>query len=596
MRLLRFTLSMSRRLHKLAHRTAPLPGWIALSLLLVVLLTASPLTQAVFAQQATVPPPPPPATDTPTVDVSVSETPDDAVATAAVTQAATDAATSPAPTTARATSSPTPLPEYVLTSESGIVYPTALASYFEFAQPKTEFVDATLMLRQEGWSQGPISVDYASLADEVDGITRLTYIWDITPNDPPRVFEDVELTWTFVQQDGSQVTFTHTVYYADPRVTWEVIFPSDGQIELAFPSGRAAATPLTLGLEASYALLQTSTGQEDFSPTIRMVVYDGSLTANPCQTNASGESISRGTDIIIELPCNPDSVTENIYTPSGFRVIQLSPSSAETLQTATIGVLFDEFYDRLWADAGTVVPAWFREGLKKFYTPGIKATDYELSRSAARAGGALRRMETVPTDEAGRTQWSAQSYGMVLYMAEQLGVDGLFGLARSIGPENTLAGAYEAASRTPLSGLISAWNSWLFTIPAQTAYNYSPYLPTTPTPSRTPTHTPTITRTPTPTSTPTITPTITGVLSATPRPATAVPPSITPSITSRPAGSLPTPIATPLPTTEIVEVSDEGQRTVTLLIGFGLMALGILIAVAALFLRNRSLNPGGDKT
>lgn len=593
MRLLRFALNMSRRprkqVHKLARITALVPAWILLSLLLIVSLTLFPLTPMLFAQQATVPPPP--VTQTPTSEVSASETP-------APEATATSPALTIAPTIARATGSPTPLPEYVLTSESGIVYPTALASYFEFARPKEDFVAAELSLRQEGWSQGPISVDYASVADEVDGVTRLTYIWDITPNDPPRVFEDVELIWTFVQRDGSQVTFIHTVYYADPRVDWEVIFPSDGQIELAFPSGRASANTLTLGLEASYTLLQTSTGQTDFSPIVRLVVYDGVLPANPCQTNASGESTSFGTDVIIELPCDPDAVTENIYAPSGFSMVQLSPSGSDTLQTASIGTLFDAFYDPLWADAGTAVPTWFREGLKKFYLPGIKAIDYEISRAAARAGGALRRMEAVPEDEAGRTQWSAQSYGMVLYMAEQLGLDGLFELARSLGAENTLADAYEAATERPISGLISAWSAWLFTTPAQTAYDYSPYLPTTSTPSRTPTHTPTITRTPTPTSTPTITPTITGVLSSTPRPPTAIPPSVTPSLTSRPAGSQPIPIVTVTPeaTAETVDPDNEGQRNVTLLIGFGLMALGILIAVAALFLRNRSLNPGGDKS
>jgi hypothetical protein len=221
-------------------------------------------------------------------------------------------------------------------------------------------------------------------------------------------------------------------------------------------------------------------------------------------------------------------------------------------------------------------------------------TEYETARAASRAGGALRNMESVPQESTRRNQWSAQSYGMVLYMAEQLGVDGLFNLASSLSADNALAEAYAEATDSTLSGLISAWSSWLFTPQAVSAYGYSPYLPTTATPTVTMTFTPTITPTFTPSLTPTITPSVTGILSPTPRPPTIVPPTPTPSLTSRPAGSVPNPITTPTaaPETTAAAGDDEGRRTVTLLIGVGLMATGILIAVAALFLRNQSTNRG----
>lgn len=554
------------------------------ALIVILMLTALP---GAFAQQATEAPP--------TVTEEITAEPTTA-ATTASDEEATAVFTQPAATLPAALT-PNTLPEYVLTAESDVIYPTALASYFQFDQPKGTFISAELTLSQDGWSGETISVDYADIADEVDGVTLFTYIWDIRPNDPPQLFEDITLTWRFITQDGDTETFVHTLLYADPRVTWQTITADNGLVELAFPSDRASSARAA-DLDASYALLQTSTGQLNFTPTLRLVFYDGSPSANPCQTRSSGESISSGLEIFIELPCDPNDVFDLFYTPSGYTLIELPTMTAaavggESVEHTVVGMLFDQFYDRLWGNSGATVPAWFREGLRHFYTSGPKLSEYETARAASRAGGALRNMENVPQESARRTQWSAQSYGMVLYMAEQLGVDGLFSLASSLSAENALADAYAEATDSTLSGLISAWSSWLFTPQAVSAYGYSPYLPTTATPTMTMTFTPTITRTFTPSRTPTITPSVTGILSPTPRPPTIVPPTPTPSITSRPAGSIPNPITTPTAAPETAAADDdEGRRTVTLLIGVGLMATGILIAVAALFLRNQSTNQG----
>jgi hypothetical protein len=149
-------------------------------------------------------------------------------------------------------------------------------------------------------------------------------------------------------------------------------------------------------------------------------------------------------------------------------------------------------------------------------------------------------MQTVPSDPRQQAIWQAQSYGMVLYIAQQIGVEATFALARA----EDFAAAYSQATGETLTALIAAWEAWVFTDEAVRVYSYSIYAPTTPTPTAT--FTPTLTRTPRP---PTETPTLTPDYSPTPRPSrTPIPPTRT--ITPLPAQSFllrPTAAPTPVP-------------------------------------------------
>jgi hypothetical protein len=327
--------------------------------------------------------------------------------------------------------------------------------------------------------------------------------------------------------------------------------------------------------------LQTSTGLGEILAGQRLVFYDRALPANPCQGSADAPFAS-GTTLVVQLPCDSEAPANTIYAPNGYTLVELPSISEGSVRDYVIAQLFDQWHAALWD--GVEVPAWFREGLRTFYRFGGKPTEYQTVLNAARTGGLLRTLDIIPAGDAGRTLWAAQSYGLVLYMAEQVGVDGLFAVARALGEGQSLAEAYAMAGGDALAGLSTAWANWLFTPMAASAYGYSPYLPTTPTPTQPPTLTPTITRTFTPSRTPTITPSITGIVSPTPGPSRTPTPTLTPSLTLRAPGSLPIPTQTTTPD-PTAAASAEGDGR--LLIGIGLIALGVVVALGAFVLRGR---------
>jgi hypothetical protein len=195
-------------------------------------------------------------------------------------------------------------------------------------------------------------------------------------------------------------------------------------------------------------------------------------------------------------------------------------------------------------------------------------------------------MAAVPNDSV--DVWRAQSYGMVLYIASQIGVPELFDLAGDLGAAETFEAAYQSAVGRPLTTLLVELERWIFTDNAATAFIYTPYLASTPTPTSTSSHTPfPATSTPLPTETlpPTATVTVTGVLSSTPLPTRTLTPTelpSTPSVTPRPAGSLNT--ATPAPVVQSSAPMNDTARTA----GIGAVILLVVVSIGLLLMRRRN--------
>jgi hypothetical protein len=167
---------------------------------------------------------------------------------------------------------------------------------------------------------------------------------------------------------------------------------------------------------------------------------------------------------------------------------------------------------------------------------------------------------------------------MVLYLADRIGVQGLFDLA--LVDAEDFATAYERAIDTPLTAFIPAWSQWIFSRSAESLYGITPYQPPTalPSPTETPSATPTPTSTPTPTFTPSLTASLTprGVRTYTP-PLTVTPsqtpPPPPPTVTPRPPGSLQA--LTPTPTALQVTLAQPSVQAGA--ITFLLLLLGLLV-------------------
>lgn len=322
-----------------------------------------------------------------------------------------------------------------------------------------------------------------------------------------------------------------TVFIALPAFAQEVTdepFPPQGwsivrhnALSLLAQEGRAAA--LRNLFAPVYDLMALNTGRQ---PAIQIVIAQAGLLPG-CALDDEGSPV-----IVVEE--TPEPCAADLVDLQGFMPLALA--EGETLERGLTRALLEQFYP----DAA--FPAWFASGLTDFYAPMPGGDRLLTVRDAARSSRlyAAARMDAPQAD----VLWRAQSYGMILYILDHIGVQGLFGLAAQTGD---FRAAYSTVMGEPLESMIPNWQSWIFTRAAEVAYGITPY--------QAPTRTPTVTNTPLPTLTPSETPTPTPPPSATPTRGRA--PTLTPSntptpypatVTPRPPGSpLIAPTETPAP-------------------------------------------------
>lgn len=490
---------------------------------------------------------------------------------------------SPSPTAPPADLTGIPYPDYVLGATFDLIYPEALWSSFQLSIPPGQIRSATLTVAQEGWSAPPVSIDIADYLavrpSEPGVLTDFDYLWSIPVENPPRLFEPLRLTWRFTRTNGQTDTLAEALPFLDPRTNWTRAISEAGDIAIALPSGLSGARALAEDLQQIRDLLRENTGTQPLA--LRLVVYTTSLPLSPCVPGVGGQPVAVGQRSTVTVPCRAETARA-LYDAAGYRIVELSINTREAVLDAGLLLLFEAAYAPLWAEQ--TVPAWFSEGLRRFYLPGPKHELRELARAAARTNGLLRSLDTRPTDPQRLALWEAQSYGLVLYMAEQLGVDGLFAVARGLGDGRSLDELLAQANGGSMTRLNAAWGNWVLSEAAASAYGYSPYLPTTPTPSLTPSLTATATRTFTATFTPSITPTVTGILTPTPGPTRTFTPTFTPSLTLRPADSLLTPTPQPAPAAGFGGGSD---TTLLLLVGVAALAVVVLGGIGLVAWRRR---------
>jgi hypothetical protein len=389
-------------------------------------------------------------------------------------------------------------------------------------------------------------------------VTR--YQWDV-PADTPVLFGDIAYRWR-IATSGTLYDVNGSIRYEDTRFAWTEASNEDETIRIV-ASDASAVVPANLvqRLENIYALLAERT---DFRPTISVLVYPPAVNIG-CALDDDGEPVvtTFEENLPVEITCNQDLANRALRD---FLVVQIDRPLA--FVNNVLRQLVTQFYASVWANAD--VPAWFAEGLTQIYAPRPPSGALVASRTNLRSGQALTldEMAIRPADDA-LGAWEAQSYGMVLYIAQMYGLEALFDLARNI--DNDFGQAYTDITEADVGELIPAWEVWLYTSEAERAYGYSIYAPETATPTLTPS--PTETDIP-PTITPT--PTATIFVTNTPRPTrTPIPPTAT--VTPLPAEGFivrATPQPTPVPESNLA--TDLGLQTSQLAI---IGVVGVLMIV-----------------
>ncbi len=472
---------------------------------------------------------------------------------------------------AEQTPEPQPEKRFIYQWDEEVLFPLAVLFQISTEYPAAELARATLTLQPQGADAIRLELTIAQIAVEPEPFARLEYLWQIPADDGQRLGLrfglPVSYRWELVSTRDEIARVTGEFIFSDLRAEWLVDQDAVDTLNFILPTGGANPGVVRSAVRPVYNLLAANTGQ---TPAYTLIIYPGALPYG-CQPNDVGELTLGGLGAF-RIPCDP-ALLERQYAALGLQPVLATENSTDALNQAVSAFLVNDFYREGWT--GKQVPRWFGHGLTEFYMPEVDTALFGTVLAAARANrlyGLPAMLNGTPDD----TLWRAQSYAMVLYLADRFGVEAVFAFATQIAATDSFAAAYQVAFGESVSALLPNLGVWLFTERGQGAFRFSVYQPPTPTPtpSYTPTASDTPTVTPTATNTPTITPTGIPRTPLSSRTPTFTPTPPTPSVTPRPAGSLNTAMPTAQPATTAPEpmLNPVGIGLIVLL----LAAIGVL--------------------
>jgi hypothetical protein len=477
-----------------------------------------------------------------------------------------------------------------------ILFPSTIRFWVNLAVPVEEIAGVQLTVQQASGLLVTFTVDPQEYMTDRSGIyeTELIYPWDIEDGEAPIPFEPLSFLWQVETQDGVFASTADEILFEDmERGEWQ----SAGRppLLLHWSNENLAGRAIWEEVMAAYSLLND---RLERAPMFDMVIYDPD--ARFCDEIESPETGERRAVVISPhdqqaFPCSV-AAYERVYGRAGLTFLQRPSFGYTELQDFLVMTMVRDAYAQSWD--GAPVPAWFLHGLGALYRLRPSQADLELARTAARNNGLFSFSDlnaVLPPDATfqERTLWQAQSYLLVLYLAERYGADTPFALAAQVPSyEDGFEGALHDLAGIASNDLWNDWLSWLFEVTADKAVLWSPYLSTTPTPTATPTRTP-IPPSPTASATATATPSpTTTFIGAQPATVMIVRPTSTrartPTNTPLPPGSLPTAVPRSSP-------ADEGggsdiDLTRLILGGMVILAAGLIIfGLWSMIVRQRRL-------
>ena len=422
-----------------------------------------------------------------------------------------------------------PLPEPVVTFDTHFLYPAALHVNLSMELPVSQIEIAVLVIEPGTNAQTSIVIDLEEDITIGDPFTVFDFVWLIPPENPPEFLSIVDYQMQIVLENGRNIILDDEFIFADPEIDWQRDDDPEGRFDFLYPADTVDVPRLRDDLNDAYGLLADNTGRTvDF----RLALFDDEHPLDPCG-DAPAETTTLVSDINgREVEC-PGGIVSEAVENLGYELFEVGSLRSGTTATIT-QALIERFYAPLWRNGD--VPVWVQAGITEFYLYGSSA-NVEFARTLVRNQNSYSLDELNNPNDDNRQQ--AQAYTMLLYVADQAGLDAVYTLARgSVEEGETFEETYARVVGQPLEALIPSWRNWIFRQSALDAASINVYAGPTasPTPSATATPfppSPTFTPTNTPTATPT--PTVTGVLSATPLP------SLTPSFTPVPNTASPTP-------------------------------------------------------
>ncbi|MFZ4827130.1 MAG: hypothetical protein ACOYLB_07225 [Phototrophicaceae bacterium] len=434
-------------------------------------------------------------------------------------------------------------------------------------------------------------VDNAEFSQSA-GLAFANVIWNAT-DAPPTLFSVLAYTWEMRLSDGTQVEESAQITFVDQRVEWDITHSETLPVSIAIASGGGSSRRLLEEFELVYDFLEKYLGERP-TTSLNFAYYKENF-GEGCTQNAEGLNRILIHELAIDLPCEP-SQANAVYRASNFERVALAPFGYQAIQTHLTEQLMEGVYAPYWV--GQSVPKWFRYGLTELVNPAFEPTFLGDLLDATRTEQlfTLEEMNRPPlTQDPRYPLWQAQSFGWMIYLAEQYGLEALFELSRTVANYESFEVAYQTVLGEPLQSLPPTWELWILTPDVATTFRVNFYLSATATPTATATATdipPTATATLTPTATATATATLpSAVLRLTVSP-TDTPVPATPTVTPRSASAIFT--ATPIPTPNNASLAltlNSTQRQQGIMIFGGMMVMALVLLVGAgiinLFRRGR---------
>ncbi len=395
---------------------------------------------------------------------------------------------------------------------------------FELLGKRRESVIETLTLTIDYDNVEPVTIELEPEIGIPTGAgTLYKYMWVIPDDILPPLFSTIRYRWNITTTSGQDVIALDNFPFEDTRITWIRSDDMASRVDIYHAQNQVDPDDIRTGIQDTYDLLFANS---DNNQTYKLLIYPDSVPVG-CAVNEDNAPI-----IIIEENSEPEEIecdlnlVNRIFSEGDF--ILFDQTGVSSIQQSLIELFVELYYIDIWGD--TDVPAWFLSGLQRFYDPRPDSGALVIAQQRQRSDDLLTldQLANEPSDENLRDIWDAQSTGLVLYIADTIGVDNLIDFANNLSDAETFEDAYEDATGTNLDLLLLSWQDWLFRSSTEDDYLYHPYLSDT----ATPTITPTATNTPTATYTPSLTPDVTSTLRPT---FTPIPPTAT--ITPLPAQS-----------------------------------------------------------
>src|SRR5690606_29946546 len=309
------------------------------------------------------------------------------------------------------------------------IFPSGVRFFITLSRPVDELQEVTLTIEagdQEAFTQ---EIDLESPVASGPSFTDLEYVWMFPDDSTLRLFSDEDIVFEWRARDaiGQTARVRDRLLFKDDRVEWVRSEDPSRHIHLTVSARGPSPDQIRQSTQHPYDLMSANTGAV---PEFDILLYPSDVNPTGCeqvQDAETGETMlaARGPVSGIILPCDTDRA-RRLFEVSGLDVLQSEGTTLAGAQSALIRFLTRQFYGTVWGAAD--VPDWFLSGLTQFYQPASKAHQLLPVQNAARTDRLLP-LEEMAAERPDDSLWQAQSYAMVLYIADHAGVNGLFDLA-----------------------------------------------------------------------------------------------------------------------------------------------------------------------